>query len=61
MVENVVTRDDPQFHLGMRTLFWYFRGLPRTTERRQVTYFRFCSHGGVHFNKIGRYLLVMGM
>ena len=23
-------------------------------ERCQVTYFRLCRHGGVHFNKIGR-------
>jgi hypothetical protein len=26
----------------------------RKAEICQVTYFRSCSHGGVHFNKIGR-------
>ena len=26
----------------------------RKVERCHMTYFRFCSHGGVHFNKIGR-------
>jgi hypothetical protein len=36
MAENVVTRDDPHFHLGMRAPIWCFRGLQVCRERLEM-------------------------